>query len=221
MNVQTRKTNLDTRTKLVESARRLFWAQGYEATSVAEILEEAGVNSGSLYHFFEGKEDLLIAVLERYEELLDPMVIAPVRRESDGSIEDVFSVLEGYRHGLLTTRFTHGCPIGSLALEVTETHPAAREGIRRNFAAWRGAIEGFLSEAEDGLPEDADPVRIATFVLAVMEGAVMQARIERDIRPFDACVDELRTYFRGMAQQKASFETVEETGRVHEKKRTR
>lgn len=208
MNIQERESNLDTRTKLVESARQLFWAQGYEATSVAEILEGAGVNSGSLYYFFEGKEDLLIAVLERYEELLDPMVIAPVRRESDGSIEDVFSVLEGYRQGLLTTRFTHGCPIGSLALEVTETHPASREGIRRNFAAWRGAIEGFLSEAEDGLPEDADHVRIATFVLAVMEGAVMQARIERDIAPFDACVDELRKYFRGMLEQKASFETV-------------
>lgn len=187
-----------TRRKLVETARRLFWTQGFEATSVAEILEESGVNSGSLYHFFDGKEDLLRAVLERYEELLEPEVIEPARRRTEDPFERVFAILGGYREGLLATDFTHGCPIGNLALEVTETHPAAREGIRRNFAAWRGAVEACLREGADRLPDKADPARIATFVLTVMEGAVMQARVERSIQPFDACVRELRAYFRRM-----------------------
>lgn len=185
---------MDTRTKLVEAARRLFWTRGYHATSVAEILGEAGVNSGSLYHFFDGKEDLLQAVLERYEELLDPAVLAPARERTDDPVERVFAILAGYRQGLLATDFSHGCPIGNLALEVAETHPAAREGLRRNFAAWRAGVEGCLREVEDELPDDADPARIAAFVLTVMEGGVMQARVERDIEPFDACVEELRGY---------------------------
>ena len=53
-----------TRDKLVEVARQLFLAKGYEATGIAEILREAGVNSGSLYYFFKTKEDLLLAVLD-------------------------------------------------------------------------------------------------------------------------------------------------------------
>lgn len=191
----------ETRAKLVETARQLFWLKGYEATSVAEILERSGVNAGSLYHFFDSKDELLLAVLERYEQLLEPEVIEPARRRAEDPIEQVFAILGGYREGLLATDFTHGCPIGNLALEVMETHPKAREGIRRNFEAWRTEVEACLRDAEDRLPDDAEPAGIATFVLTVMEGAVMQTRVERSIEPFDACVRELRAYFRRIEEQ--------------------
>lgn len=178
---------------------------------MAEILETSGVNSGSLYHFFGGKEELLLAVLERYEDLLEPAVVAPALERTNDPIGRIFAILEGYREGLLATDFTHGCPIGNLALEVAETHPAAREGLRRNFAAWRSAVERCLREAEDELPEDADPARIATFVLTVMEGGVMQARVERDITPFDACVAELGAYFGRLLGRDTEIETRGET----------
>ena len=44
----------------------LFWEKGYQSTSVADLLQRAGVHSGSLYHFFPGKQDVLIAVLDMY-----------------------------------------------------------------------------------------------------------------------------------------------------------
>ena len=68
----------DTRDRLIETARQLFLKQGYTATGVAEILQNAELNAGSLYHFFPTKEDLLLAVLERYKELLGPLVLEPV-----------------------------------------------------------------------------------------------------------------------------------------------
>ena len=52
-----------TREKLVATAFELFHKQGFSATGVAQILRTAEVNSGSLYHYFPTKEDLLIAVL--------------------------------------------------------------------------------------------------------------------------------------------------------------
>ena len=57
-----------TRQRLVSTARELFYSQGYHATGVQQILRAAEVNSGSLYHFFGGKEDLLLAVLDEYVE---------------------------------------------------------------------------------------------------------------------------------------------------------
>ena len=54
---------LTTRDRLIEAARELFYVHGYEATSIAEVLEKADVNSGSLYYYFSGKEELLLAVL--------------------------------------------------------------------------------------------------------------------------------------------------------------
>ena len=53
----------DTRTKILEVARRLFHEQGYHATGIATILREANVNSGSLYYFCPSKEEQLVGVL--------------------------------------------------------------------------------------------------------------------------------------------------------------
>ena len=61
----------DTRTRLIVTAMQLFWEKGYGSTSVADVLQAARVNSGSLYHFFPGKQDLLLAVLDMYQGALE------------------------------------------------------------------------------------------------------------------------------------------------------
>jgi TetR/AcrR family transcriptional regulator, transcriptional repressor for nem operon len=185
-----------TRGKLVESARRLFWERGYEATSLQDVVGRARVKSGSLYYFFRTKEDLLLAVLDHYVDLLWPAVIEPAFGRTADPIERIFSILNGYREGLIYTSFTHGCPIGNLALEVSDDYPRAREKIARNFAGWRKWIRKCLDEAADHLPADTDSERMAMFVLSLMEGAVMQARAHHSLEPFDASVVELRQYFK-------------------------
>src|SRR5262245_12882980 len=117
----------ETRERLVEAARRLFWEQGYAATGIAQILEAADAGSGSLYYFFPTKEDLLLAVLEWYKAMLLPCVFEHVYERVQDPIERVFGVLDGYRQQLVHTDYQHGCPIGSLALELSNSHPAARE----------------------------------------------------------------------------------------------
>ncbi|HXE74928.1 MAG TPA: TetR/AcrR family transcriptional regulator [Candidatus Xenobia bacterium] len=179
----------------MEAARELFWAQGYEATSVAQILEKAEVNSGSLYHYFSSKEDLLLAVLEQYKELLLPEVIEPAFQQVTDPIERIFAILEGYRRGLLYTVFTGGCPIGNLAIEVGDHHPEARKRIAENFEGWVGWIRKCLDDAGERVPPEVDRQQLAQFVLTVMEGAVMQSRAHASIAPFDAAVATLRDYF--------------------------
>jgi TetR/AcrR family transcriptional repressor of nem operon len=184
-----------TKGKLVEAARRLFWERGYEATSLQDVVERARAKSGSLYYFFRTKEDLLLAVLDHYVDLLWPAVIEPAFGRTADPIERIFSILNGYREGLVYTGFTHGCPIGNLALEVSDEYPRAREKIARNFEGWRKWIRKCLEEAAGRLPAGMDGERLAMFILAVMEGAVMQARAHHSLEPFDASVAELRQYF--------------------------
>ena len=68
---------LDTRQRLIEAARYLFWEKGYAATGLAELLARAQANSGSFYHFFDGKDALLRVVLDTYVDMLEPYVIRP------------------------------------------------------------------------------------------------------------------------------------------------
>ena len=184
-----------TRERLIEAARDLFWSQGYHATGVAQILQAAGARSGSLYHFFPTKEDLLLAVLEWYKANLYREVIDPVFTRVTDPIERIFGVLDGYRQVLLMTEFSSGCPIGNLALELSDSHPSARELISDNFRGWRDAIRQCIDDAAGRLPEGADSARLATFVLTTMEGGVMLARSDKSMEPFESAVQQLRDYF--------------------------
>ena len=173
----------------------LFGAKGYNSTSVADILSRTQLNSGSLYHAFPGKQDILIAVLERYRDGLYPMLIDPAWREEPDPIERIFALLARYRWMILETECSYGCPIGSLALELHDADPAVRELLAVNFAGWVGAIERCLADAGERLPADLDRRALAEFVLTTMEGGVMQARTHRNVGHFDRGVAMLRDHF--------------------------
>lgn len=184
----------DTRNRLVAAAQELFLERGYEGVSIADILKKAEVNSGSLYYFFRTKEDLLLAVLDWYLENLYPQVIDPARQQTTDPIEQVFGVLEGYRQMLTVTECQIGCPIGNLALEMSEKSEAVREKIAQNFENWRAAIRDMLIAGQGRMPAGTDCEALATFILTVMEGGVMQARAHRSIAPFEKSILLLRDY---------------------------
>ncbi|MGZ5939062.1 MAG: TetR/AcrR family transcriptional regulator [Rhizomicrobium sp.] len=184
----------DTRQRLVMTAMRLFSEKGYESTSVAEILRAAGANSGSLYHFFPTKQDLLIEVLRRYRDGIGPMLLEPAWAGIADPIEKVFALLARYRHALAGSDCFYGCPIGSLALELHEPDPAVRELVAVNFDRWTTAVEQCFIDAGARLPRDLDRRGLAVFTLTAMEGGVMQSRTYRNLDAFDRSVEMLRDY---------------------------
>lgn len=183
------------RQRIVLAAMELFWEKGYQSTSIADLLKRADVHSGSLYHFFPGKQDVLLAVLDLYHHGIDDMLLAPVWQDVADPIDRVFALLGKYRDLIVQTECTYGCPIGSLALELHEPDPPVREGLMANFTAWIDAIERCLVDAGPALPADLDRRALAGFVLTTMEGGVMLARTYRDVAPFDTSVDQLRAHF--------------------------
>ena len=187
--------DLPTRERLLMAAMELFTTKGYEATSVAEILKRARVNSGSLYYFFTGKEELLLAGLEYFKTLLYPVVIAPAFASAADPIEKIFAVLGFYRRNLLLCDLDYECPMGKLALEVGRNVAGAHERIAANFEAWREHIRDCLDQAADRLPSSVNRDSLATVVMTVMEGGLMQARTQHDISFYDASVEHLRAYF--------------------------
>jgi TetR/AcrR family transcriptional repressor of nem operon len=188
----------DTRQRLVLAAMQLFWEKGYNSTSIADVLHTAKVNSGSLYYFFPGKADLLVAVLDLYHDGIRAMLLEPAWAGVADPIEKIFALLARYRQSLVDTDCFYGCPIGSLALELHEPDPAVRESLAKNFSAWIDAIAECLQQAKARLPANLNRRDLAQFVLTTMEGGVMQARTFRDIDYFDAAVRQLRQYFKGL-----------------------
>ncbi|MEO5814836.1 MAG: TetR/AcrR family transcriptional regulator [Gemmatimonadaceae bacterium] len=191
------------RDRILFAAMQLFAEKGYNSTSVMDILREAEVNAGSMYHVFPGKQDVLLAVLDMYRQGIEPMLLAPVWDAEPDPIERVFALLESYRQRLLITECTYGCPIGSIALELHEPDPPVRELLAANFDAWVAAVEACFVEAGSRLPSTLDRRGLAVMALTSMEGGVMLSRTHRTPDAFDDAVRMYRDYL-GRLQQEAA-----------------
>lgn len=189
-----------TRDRLVFTAMTLFAEKGYGSTSIADILKASEANSGSLYHFFPTKQDLLLAVLEMYRLGIEPMLLAPAWEGVEDPIERVFALLARYRQMLVDTACLYGCPIGSLALELHEPDPPVRDLLAVNFDGWVRHVRGCFETARERLPAELDLNKLAILTLTVMEGGVMQARTHRSLETFDAGVEMLRDYLSRLEQ---------------------
>ena len=185
----------NTRDRIILAGLRLFAAKGYQSTSIVDLLQEAGAHSGSFYHFFPTKQDLLIAVLKTYRDGIEPMLLAPAWEGILDPIAKVFALLAVYRRALENSGCTYGCPIGSLALELHEPDPPVRELLSVNFSGWVSHIRACLDAAGSRLPRSVNTEQLAMFVLTTMEGGVMQARTHRSLSAFDASVATLHDYF--------------------------
>jgi TetR/AcrR family transcriptional repressor of nem operon len=183
------------REKIIQAAMELFWLKGYNSTSIADLLSRTQLNSGSLYHVFPSKQDVLIGVLEAYRDGIEQMLLEPAWGAVDDPIEKIFALLGSYRTMMVESDCTYGCPIGSLALELHEPDPQVRALLAQNFANWTAAIERCLDAAGRRLPRDVDKRALAQFVLTAMEGGVMQARTHRDVAYFDRAMAQLRAHF--------------------------
>ena len=69
---------MDTRQRILLTALELFAVKGFGSTSISDILSRSQANSGSLYHYFPSKQDLLVGVLELYKDGIGEMLLEPV-----------------------------------------------------------------------------------------------------------------------------------------------
>ena len=135
-----------TRARLITTAAELFRRQGYAQTGVNQIIQEADATSGSFYHFFPAKEDLLLAVVDHIAEVFDTEIFSSAADRSNDPIEEIFTILDLYRQQLNNGGFTFGSPMVSLSAEVSENHPQARVRLAEVFASWSDRIEELLAK---------------------------------------------------------------------------
>ena len=172
------------RDRMVASAVALLARRGLQATSLSEVLEHSGAPRGSVYHHFpEGKNQMIDSALDAAGataiELLD--------RKAGSSAEEIATwFLHIWREVLIRGKFEAGCAV--LAVAVAADTPELLEHTARVFRTWRRRIAELL---EQGGLTPADAARFAAVLVASSEGAVVLARAEQSLEPFDLVAEQL------------------------------
>ncbi len=175
-----------TRERLVRTAGELFWRQGYADTGVSLIIERAGATSGSFYHFFPTKDDLLLAVLESVGEMVDDEVLAVVEASTDDPGRRVAGLAAAYREHARPGAPGFGLPVGALVTELGAERAPARDRV--------GGIYRSLVDRVAGWLEPTGHRELAELVVGALEGAAVMARAGGDPAPVELCAIQLERW---------------------------
>ena len=186
-----------TREQILDAATRLMHVSGYRGTSLDDVLRESGVGKGNFYYYFKSKEELGYAILDRIvrgfvERTLEPSFADPSRPPLDRIHRFLDGVLETQRQ----RNCVGGCPMGNLASELSDVHEGFRQRLAEIFARWRERLTGALREAQsDGsLAPACDAGRLAQFLVASLEGAILMSKVTKEIQVMETCVGELKAH---------------------------
>lgn len=191
-----------TRERIVAAAAQLFFEGGVAGTSWGDVERAAGVNSSQLYHYFGDKQGLVRAVIE-----LQTKAVLANQQPFLGSL-DSLDALRAWRdllvEGQRKTQCVGGCPLGSLTGELFEAHPECREDLKIGFDLWEASIrDGLRTMHRRGdLRRNADPDRLATALLAALQGGLLLSKIRRNPAPLEAALDTVIDHISSLATRR-------------------
>jgi AcrR family transcriptional regulator len=176
---------------MVFSAAQLIRRHGVAATGMRDVAAHAEAPRGSLQHYFPGGKDQLMAEAAqwagRYAARRIGRFVAGLPEPTPGAL--FAAMVEQWREDLRSNGFDGGCPVAASVSDCASDNPTVRRGAADAFAGWRESAAGALREM--GVPyKRADA--LATLMISTLEGAILMARAERDLRPLDVAARELR-----------------------------
>ena len=186
-----------TREALVQAATRLMHVRGYHNTSVDDVLRESGVGKGNFYYHFRSKEDLGYAILDQLVAIFLERTLEPCFSVLDTPrLTQIRCFLDRVLEAQRQRNCVGGCAMGNLASELSDVHEGFRERLASVFTAWKGRLMAALTEAQvrGEVVPTCPPESVAHFLVAGLEGAILLAKVSKDIGVMEQCVVELKHY---------------------------
>ncbi|MGN7948731.1 TetR/AcrR family transcriptional regulator [Microbacterium sp. 22215] len=163
------------RTRLIDSATRLFYEEGIHAVGVDRIIDEAEVTRATLYKQFGGKENLVLAYLRNEDGMLRAM-FADAGAEVTDPAQLVDAVIEGIASDI-RLRHTRGCPFINAAAEYPDAAGAVRRLIDEHREWFRSTLQAAAERA--GLDEPAD---VAASLVLLRDAALVGGYLDGEDR---------------------------------------
>ena len=175
-------TRSDNETRILEAAAYLFWTKGYEAAGVNDICATAGIHKGTLYHFFQNKKELALAVIERNAGLaLQLMSEAEKRPPRERVMHYLDTIINIQAAQCRRSKSVAGCPFGNFSIEMAGKDEEIRKTVHRMFRK----KSRFFAEAVGQLSgvSKSDAKRLGADLFTHWQGAMLMAKTAGNIKP--------------------------------------
>lgn len=188
-----------TRKAILAAAFELTYAQGYQATSIDEILKLTHVTKGSFFHHFKHKDEMGLAMIQ---EILYPGMrkgmIEPLVKGKD-PIKEIYKMVKGLLSDYELFNVKYGCPAVNLIEEMAPLNPAFHQTLSMLTNEWREAIEESLMDAQSKglIGPETDIKKVSLFIVAGYGGIRNLGKLYGK-SCYSSFLSELKTYLNNL-----------------------
>jgi TetR/AcrR family transcriptional repressor of lmrAB and yxaGH operons len=189
------------REQIVATTCTLMETQGYHATGLNQILAASGAPKGSLYHYFPGgKEELAVSAVERSSCTVARYIETQLAAHADPAVA-MTALLYDLANYVAASNYAGGAPITAIALEAAATHEPLRLACEAAYARWQAVIAAKLTA---GGIDAARSARLATVIIAAIEGTIALCRCRQSVEPLHQVAAEIEQLVRAARSDSAA-----------------
>ena len=180
-------TTNDTRTRMIDTAIRMFQEHGYHGVSWRKLVKEAGTPWGSIAHHFPGgKIELALAAVDAGANAVNDLIQYCFSKES-GAAKAVKMWFHLTAKHMEKLQYQTGCPVASIALSTTPMVPEISEASFKAFDRWELTLAELMSTKN---APDKRVAEVAKIVVTLLEGGIVRARIAHSTTPLERAGEE-------------------------------
>ena len=166
----------------LEQAMRVFWAKGYEAASLHDLIEAMGLSKSSLYRAFGSKHELFLSTIDHYVRTITVRRAAALIAEGSDVRSGITSLFNGFLEDILCQHERLGCFLNNCAVEVAAGDPAAAKRVEAGLAHLAETFHDAVrrGRATGEIPVESDPRALARYLTSSLHGLIVMAKLKPD-----------------------------------------
>jgi len=171
----------DIRERILETAQRLFYNQGYNSTGINQIIEEAGIAKASLYQHFKSKDALLVAYLQRNHRERIQRLWEFINKCEDPAAR--LGAMFEYRISVAEEGQFRGCSFMRIHSELDMCY--AKDRAQAEIRQYKNEVLGIIRSLVNKLPlkKEVDPDLLSERIFMIYEGAQINSTLLQRAEP--------------------------------------
>ena len=167
----------ETRRKIVAAAAPIFNQNGYEGSSLTDLMEATGLKKGGIYRHFASKEELAAEAFDYTWDAAWKARMVHLDEQANGvaKLKQLISNFIEYKSPV-----AGGCPVLNTAIDADNGNPVLLARVSKALQSWKAKLQKIVKQAAERgeIQAGVDARAVATLIVATLEGALMMSRIE-------------------------------------------